>query len=209
MTKKYKTRIMISSLVILCMMLVGILLWDKLPETIETHFGSDNTANGWSSKAFTVFGMPLIMLGLHLLATFVIFNDPKKQNIGEKMMGFVMWVVPIISVGTMAFLYMNALGMEINIGLAVNIMLGIVFIIIGNYLPKCKQNYTTGIKLPWTLSSTENWNRTHRLAGWTYILCGIVFLINTFFTWEGAMVIVLVLLMLPMVYSFVLFKKGV
>lgn len=209
MMKKYKTRILISGLMILCTMLAGIILWNKLPDVIETHFGSDNTANGWSSKAFTVFGMPLILLGLHLLCVFVVFNDPKKQNIGEKMMGFVIWIVPVISVGMMTFLYMNALGMDINIGFVVNILLGIVFIVIGNYMPKCKQNYTTGIKLPWTLNSTENWNRTHRLAGWMYLICGIAFFINAFFTWEGIAVIVIAVAVIPMIYSFLLYKKGV
>ena len=58
--------------------------------------------------------------------------------------------------------------------------MGLVFIIIGNYLPKCKQNYTVGIKLPWTLNSEENWNKTHRLAGYVFMLCGIMQIVDVY-----------------------------
>lgn len=208
---KYKGKIMISSLVILCTMFLGIALWGKLPDTIATHFNSSNAADGWSSKTFTVFGLPLFLLGAHLLCVFITFNDPKKKNIGEKMMGFIIWLIPAVSVGTMAFLYMNALGMKVNIGMVMNILMGILFVIIGNYLPKCRQNYTVGIKLPWTLNSTENWNRTHRLAGWLFIICGALFFANAFLAWGGAGVIVImtVAAVIPTVYSFILYKKGV
>ena len=94
-------------------------------------------------------------------------------------------------------------------GMFAYIIMGIVFVSIGNYLPKCKQNYTAGIKIPWTLNSTENWNRTHRLAGWLYILCGIAFFANVFFQWTGMIWIVLAVAVVPMVYSFILYKKGI
>ena len=209
MMERYKKQIIISSLLILCTMLLGIALWNRLPDTIATHFGSDNTPNGWSSKAFTIFGMPLIMLGLHLFCVFVTLNDPKKKNIGEKMLGLIIWMVPVITVGMMVFLYLNALGMKVDMGMFAYVIMGIVFVSIGNYLPKCKQNYTAGIKIPWTLNSTENWNRTHRLAGWLYILCGIAFFANVFFQWTGMLWVVIVVAVVPMVYSFILYKKGI
>ena len=55
--------------------------------------------------------------------------------------------------------------MEINVGIIVSILIGILFVILGNYMPKLQQNFTVGIRVPWTLNSTENWNRTHRLGG--------------------------------------------
>lgn len=207
--EKYKKQIIISSLLILGTMVLGVVLWNRLPDTIATHFGNDNTANGWSSKPFAVFGMPLIMLGLHLFCVFVTFNDPRKKNIGEKMLGLIIWMIPVITVGMMVFLYMNALGMKVDMGMFVYIIVGVVFVFIGNYLPKCKQNYTAGIKIPWTLNSTENWNRTHRMAGWLYILCGIAFVANAFFQWPGMIWVVLVVALLPMIYSFILYKKGI
>ena len=209
MMKKYKKRIIISSIITLLPILAGLILWNRLPDTIATHFGSDNVANGWSSKPFVVFAMPLLLLGLHLFILFVTMNDPKRKNISEKMFGFLIWFVPVLSVFIFSITYCNALGMNVNIGMAVNIIVGIVFLVIGNYLPKCKQNYTAGIRIPWTLNSTENWNRTHRLAGWLFMLGGILFFLNAFLQWSGMFFVIIVIALLPEVYSFLLYKKGI
>ena len=209
MMKKYKKRIIISSVITLLPILAGLILWNRLPDTIATHFGNDNVANGWSSKPFVVFAMPLLLLGLHLFILFVTMNDPKRKNISEKMFGFLIWFVPVLSVFIFSITYCNALGMNVNIGMAVNIIVGIIFLVIGNYLPKCKQNYTAGIRIPWTLNSTENWNRTHRLAGWLFMLGGILFFLNAFLQWSGMFFVIIVIALLPEVYSFLLYKKGI
>ena len=209
MMKKYKKRIIISSVITLLPILAGLILWNRLPDTIATHFGNDNVANGWSSKPFVVFAMPLLLLGLHLFILFVTMNAPKRKNISEKMFGFLIWFVPVLSVFIFSITYCNALGMNVNIGMAVNIIVGIVFLVIGNYLPKCKQNYTAGIRIPWTLNSTENWNRTHRLAGWLFMLGGILFFLNAFLQWSGMFFVIIVIALLPEVYSFLLYKKGI
>ena len=209
MMKKYKKRIIISSVITLLPILAGLILWNRLPDTIATHFDNDNVANGWSSKPFVVFAMPLLLLGLHLFILFVTMNDPKRKSISEKMFGFLIWFVPVLSVFIFSITYCNALGMNVNIGMAVNIIVGIVFLVIGNYLPKCKQNYTAGIRIPWTLNSTENWNRTHRLAGWLFMLGGILFFLNAFLQWSGMFFVIIVIALLPEVYSFLLYKKGI
>ncbi len=99
---------------------------------------------------------------------------------------------------------------EKNKWMIVNIMVGIVFMILGNYMHKVKQNYTVGIKIPWTLDSEENWNRTHRLASWLWILSGVVFLINGILQLGWLLVaILMVSVLVPIVYSFVLYKKGI
>ena len=90
------------------------------------------------------------------------------------------------------------------------ILLGVVFIAIGNYLPKCKQNYTIGIKISWTLASEENWNKTHRLAGWVWVGGGIVMMLSGFFgiLWLTFLPVAIMVLV-PLVYSYILHKKGV
>ena len=107
-------------------------------------------------------------------------------------------------------IYALALGMDIDIGMVVNIMVGIMFIVLGNYTHKVKQNYTVGIKLPWTLHSEENWNRTHRMAGWVLIVSGVLFLINSMLLkTEVVLVVVLMAVFMPMIYSFILYRKGI
>lgn len=209
MMKKYKKTLIITSILILVPMLVGLILWNRLPDTMATHFGSDNEANGWSSKPFVVFGMPLIMLALHWICLIATMNDPKKKNISGKMFRIIFWIVPVTTILTLTLTYLNALGVQVDIGMFVNLLMGVLFIIIGNYLPKCKLNYTAGFRIPWTLSSEENWNKTHRLAGWLCLIGGILFLLNAFWLSEVMLIVIMGLVLIPSIYSFILYKKGV
>ena len=121
-----------------------------------------------------------------------------------------LWLVPVVSVITCMSIYGLALGMDIDIGVIVNIMVGIMFIILGNYVHKVKQNYTVGMKLPWTLNSEENWNRTNRMTGWVLILSGLLFLMNSLLLkTEIVFAVILLVILVPMIYSFILYKKGI
>lgn len=210
MKKKYKGTLIVTIVVILLPVLVGLICWNQLPDKMATHFGSNNEPNGWSSKEFTVFGLPCMMVLLQIFCFFVTINDPKKRNISEKFFTVILWVVPVASLIVSLATYGYALGVSIDIGMIVNIMVGVLFIVLGNYLHKVKQNYTVGIKIPWTLNSEENWNRTHRLASWIFIVCGIGFILNSVIRMDGIFwIIMIACLMIPWIYSFVLYKKGI
>lgn len=209
MLQKYKKTIIITSIVTLCPILLGLFWWNRLPDEIATHFGEGGAADGWSSKPAAVFGLPLILLALHFVCVFVTAYDPKRKNISGKMYRVILWLVPVISLVTNVSILANAAGYPLNIEAIVNVMVGIVFLLIGNYLPKCRLNYSAGIRTPWTLSSEENWNRTHRLGGWMMALAGILFLINAYVQWTGMFAVALILVFIPGVYSFLLYKKGI
>ncbi len=105
-----------------------------------------------------------------------------------------------------------ALGVEINLNVYAPIVLGLILIIMGNYMPKTKQNYTLGIRLPWTLNSEENWNKTHRLAGYVWIIGGICIILSSWlniYSYFTSMVILISLVITPTVYSYLLYKKGI
>lgn len=208
MLKQNKWKILISTLVILIPMLVGCLLWKQLPDTITTHFGADNAPDGFSSKAFTVFGIPSIMAALHLFCIVMTSADPKQKNIGKKPLGFVFWIIPTISLLVFSLIYANAMGAEVNVGFIILLFMGVFFILIGNLLPKAKQNYSFGLKLPWALNDSENWNRTHRFAGWCTVLSGVVTLLTAY--WHNPWIFFGVLLfavLAPVVYSYVIYKR--
>lgn len=210
MLKRYKKTLIITSLVTISPMIVGLLLWNQLPDMIATHFGSDNTVDGWSSKPFAVFGLPLMLLAMHLFCVFVTSADPKRKNISDKFFKWILWIVPVLSVATCLSCYAITLGINVDIGAVIYLLIGILFIIVGNYLHKVKQNYTVGIKLPWTLNSEENWNRTHRLSSWLWIAAGILFIVNAILRIEWLVIPVLfILLLVPIVYSCLLYRKGI
>ena len=215
--KKYRRMIISTTFLTGLPILIGLILWSKLPDSIATHWGANGQANGWSSKVYTVFWGPCILIIIHLFSVFLTLNDPKKTNIHKKPMTLIFWIVPVISILMNGITYLIALGIKVNISAAVSILMGTLFILLGNYLPKLRQNYTIGIKLPWTLCSEENWYRTHRLGGKLFILGGIlVALDGVAGIWLGDTLIfttmigiLLICVAISVGYSFWLFKKGI
>ena len=210
MIKKHLKTLIITSIVILLPILAGMILWNKLPEQIPTHWNANGEVDGWSSKAFAVFGLPCIMLALQWLCALGTAADPKKANHPQKILHLVLWIIPVISVLLFALTYVAAFGKEVRMELVMPLLVGLVLTIVGNYLPKCKQNYTIGIKIPWTLNSEENWNRTHRFAGRLWLVCGLGIMLTAFVGGFWLFLpIVLVMALVPMVYSYLLHRKGI
>lgn len=208
MIKKHLKTIIITSVITLTPMIIGLILWNKLPAEIPTHFNINNEPDGWSSKAFAVFGLPLFMLAMHLVCIFATKADPKNNNISDKVLTLILYIVPVVSILMSSMIYPTALGKEIAVGTITMIFMGLVFVIIGNYLPKCKQSYTIGIKLPWTLEDSENWAKTHSLAGKLWVICGLIIMATAFLESPYIFLpVALIMVLVPTAYSFLLFKK--
>lgn len=203
-----KKTIIITSIITLLPVVFGVLKWNELPNPMPTHFGADGVADGWSDKSFAVFGLPLILLGVHWLCIFASKADPKSKNYSEKLFGLIVWLVPVLSILTDGAMYAYALGADVDISMLVMVLCAVLFIIVGNYLPKCKHNYTMGVKLPWTLADEKNWNATHRVAGYVWMLGGIVLLFNAFFSHMVVfMIVVFAMVLIPSVYSYLYYRK--
>ena len=210
MLKENKRTLIITSIVTILPILIGVFLWNRLPDVMATHFGINNEANGFSSKVFAVFGLPLLLLALEWFGALVTAHDPKKQNISPKMFSFVLWIIPAVSLFCAATIYPYNLGYQIDITFIAELLLGVIFIVVGNYLPKARQNYTIGIKIPWTLANEENWNRTHRLAGYLWVIGGILMVIAALTGIAKAkwmLAIFFILALVPFVYSYWLHVK--
>ena len=210
MIKKNLKILIITSLITLLPILAGLILWNQLPEQMPTHWNAAGEIDGWSSKPFAVFCLPLILLGAQWLCVIATSADPKKAAHPEKILHMIFWFIPVLSVVMHSLTYAAALGKEVKMEAVLPVILGLLFTIIGNYLPKCKQNYTIGIKVPWTLDNEENWNRTHRLAGRLWVVCGLIILFTGFFslTWI-ILPTALLMVLVPFVYSYMVYRKGV
>ena len=210
MIKKHLKVLIITSIAILLPMLAGIILWNRLPDQIPSHWNAAGEVDGWSSKPFTVFGLPLILLAAQWLCVLGTYADPKKESHTRKILHMVFWIIPVLSLLLHTVTYAVALGKDVRMEMVMPVFIGLLFAIIGNYLPKCKQNYTIGIKIPWTLNSEENWNRTHRFAGRIWVICGFTIMLSGFF---GAfwifLGIVLIMVFAPFTYSYILHRKGI
>lgn len=174
MFKKYKKQLIISSILILLPMVFGLFMWDQLPDTMTTHWGVDGQADGYSSKAFAIFFLPLFLLGMHLLCVWItdLTNRSNEQNF--KVMNMIFWIMPVISFMSNGMVYAIALDKVWDMNALMPILMGLMFTIIGNYLPKCRQNTTIGIKVVWALNNEENWNATHRFSGKLWVAAGLV-----------------------------------
>ena len=207
--KKYKRTMMLTSIVMLIPILIGVLLWERLPEQVATHFDFEGNPIGWTSKEFTVFGIPLFLLVCQWIAAAVTLSDPKHKNLSEKVFRMILWIVPMASLLLAIVCYGYELGYETFDRTIAFATMGVLFIVIGNYLPKCRQNYTIGIKIPWTLHDEENWNHTHRMAGYLWILGGLLILANIFLKWDWLFPIVLVVsVLVPTIYSYLYYRKN-
>ena len=210
MIKRNLKLLLVTSLVILLPIAAGLILWNQLPEQMPTHWNAAGEIDGWSSKAFAVFGLPLMMLIFQWICVLGTSADPKKANHSEKVLHLIFWFIPVLNVVLSVITYMAALGKEVRVEVILPVLVGLVLAIVGNYLPKCKQNYTIGIKIPWTLNSEENWNKTHRFAGWLWTFCGLALMLTGFL--GGFWIffgVVLVMVLAPVIYSYILHRKGI
>ncbi len=211
--KEYKKGIIISCLLSLAPMLIGVILWNKLPDNMIFHWGADGTPDGGGSKATAVFLLPFILMLGNLFTVVGVLHDPKNRAQSSKVTSLIFWIVPVISNVVFTAVYSAALGRAGNIKMIVGALLALTFIGFGNYLPKIRRNSTLGIKIPWTLNNEENWNKTHRWASKLWVAGGFLILGSLFLpdmAFVGSLLAGTVLMAIaPMIYSYILSRKQI
>ena len=204
-----KKLVLFTSILILLPSLVGCVFWNQLPEEIPTHFNLLGQADGYNHKMSAIFGLPTLMLLMHWLLLFIMIKDPKSSTISSKIQLLIYWIIPFVSCLSMISIFGESLGYSMMSGLLAQIFMGVVMIVIGNYLPKTHRNYIIGIRLPWTLENDQNWRKTHRLAGKIWVLGGLLLFLNSFVQLYVYWVFFLTLffvVIIPSVYSYQLSK---
>ena len=192
-------------------MIFGMIVWNKLPESMPIHWGVNGEADRWSSKPFAVFVLPLLILAIHGICIFASRKDFRDKKQSPKVMGLVLWICPLLSVMANSLTYAISLGKEINVLFVVSLTMGTLFVLIGNYLPKCQQNRTVGIRIIWTLKNEANWNATHRFAGKVWVIGGLLLMASSLLPYSilpWAMIALLVVFIsLPVLYSYRFYRK--
>lgn len=208
---KNKFTIIITSVIVLIPMLVGVAFWDALPEQVAIHWGASGEPDRWCAKAFAVYAVPLIMVALHWACLFATRFDKKNRNQNPKMMNITYWLVPAVSWVANGMTYADALGKDIDVIRLLPIIMGALFLLIGNYLPKCTPNRTVGIRIKWTLADEENWNATHRFGGKVWFIGAIVILASSLLPAKISVCVMiaatLAMALAPIIYSYCFYKK--
>ncbi len=194
---------------------LGVIYYNKMPDRVATHFNFNGVPDGFSSREVAMFGITAFMLVMHLFMYFMTRKDPRSNFQGDKIIIVSMIFMPVLSTVIMAWTISYALGSNFNASSGTNILnifLGIFFIVLGNYLPKTKRNYTIGIKVPWTLHDDVIWDKTHKLGGIVWVVCGILMVAGGLFSIKNRVwyyVIFFIATLVPVIYSYILYQKEI
>ena len=210
---KTRTALILSAFLILAVVLAGLLLWNRFPEQMASHWNEKDQVDGYMSHFWGVFMLPLMMVGLTALFFAIPSIDPLKANIRQFRGIFNIFIVLFI----LFMVYVHGLTLAWNLGYTGIRMsrmmipaIGLLFILIGLGIRKAKRNFFIGIRTPWTLSSDTVWEKTHLLGGWLFVGAGLVSLLGIIFpnaAFALLMAPILAAALIPMIYSYILFRQ--
>jgi uncharacterized membrane protein len=175
-----------------------------LPDTVPSHFNIDGIADKWSSKSDVVFLGIAAPVGVFVILTFIPLIDPFWKRIQNKYNLFL--VFRDISIGFIVYFSIVGYVSAREGTLATNMVvlgIGLLFMFLGNYLPKLPRNFFFGVRTPWTLASEQVWKRTHHISGWLFVASGLVMAILSFSRLSQYAVLLAVLIPLVLFCGFV------
>ncbi|MDD2807765.1 MAG: SdpI family protein [Patescibacteria group bacterium] len=209
-----KTELIPITLIILSFIVAGY-FYPVLPDKIPTHWNFSGQIDQYSNKTFGIFLIPVLNLIMYLFFLTLPAIDPKKERYAEfqNVYHIVKSIIIIFMTGVYALIIITSLGYNVPVNTIMPSAVGLMFMIMGNYMGKIKPNWFIGIKTPWTLSSEDNWNKTHRLGGKMFVVSGIILIVSA--TLQSSAQVTLILFMtaiimaglFPLIYSYLIFKN--
>jgi uncharacterized membrane protein len=159
---------------------ISIVVYNRLPDPMPTHWNMHGEVDDYSSRPVGAFLMPLIMIGIAALIPVLPKIDPRGRNYEKfdttyfTIMNATITLMLVIHVFALA----AALGSSVSVGRVVPAAAGLLLIVIGNLLPRVRPNWMVGIRNPWTLSSDRVWERAHRVGGYLMLALGVLLLLS-------------------------------
>jgi uncharacterized membrane protein len=207
-----------TTIVVLLMLLgatiAGLLLWNQLPDQMASHWNINDQVDGYMSRFWGIFLLPLITLAMLVLFLVVPSIDPLKANIAQFRAVFNLFIVLIVAF----MIYIHALTLAWNLGYtdfkmsgAMLPAMGLLFIFIGFMLRQAKRNFFIGIRTPWTLSSDTVWNETHRVGAVLFMISGVFAFLGGLFGGTAAFWLMFAPIIgstvFLLVYSYILYRR--
>ncbi|MEO8029542.1 MAG: SdpI family protein [Gemmatimonadota bacterium] len=187
--------------------------YPQLPADITTHWGLDGQPNAWSSPVVAVLLLPGIVIGIAVVLLLAPAIDPRKES--WELHAATYWQITNLVLCVLLSIHVlvlgNALGWPLPINRVIPVVVGLLFVLMGNYMPRFRPNWFIGIRTPWTLSSDSVWRQTHRIGGVCLMVAGVLVaamgLVNA-----GPLPLVLLsasagCVIVPVTYSWVLWRR--
>ncbi|MEW9121980.1 MAG: SdpI family protein [Thermotaleaceae bacterium] len=202
-------------LLISILSIVGIaVIYPSLPQEIPGHWNAAGEVNRYDHKS-TLFITGLLPLAIYLMMVFVPKIDPKRAAYLKhaKAYSIAQWMVVLLLIYIQWIAIAAGLGYGIDTGIAIRLALGVVFIVLGNFMSQIRHNYFFGIRNPWTLSNEQVWKKTHRVGGYGFVIVGAISILTFFLKGSVAFMVTMVslgiMVSITFVYSYLAYKKTI
>lgn len=194
--------------------LAVVLVYPRLPDMIPMHWGLEGSPDNWWPKTYGAWLLPSLMSVFVVLFPALQKMDPRSENYPEFAKS---WAIIRTSIIAM-LAYINAIVLYVTLNPAYNHLVGrfvtfgvgLLFIVLGNYMGKVRQNYFVGLRTPWTLADPEVWQRSQRFAGWAFVIAGLIISLESFI-WIAAphifIATIIAVVVGPVGYSYILSRK--
>ena len=208
---RHKNLIISTLITILITWIVAVIYSGYLPDPVPTHWNIDGEIDGWTAKPWGVYMLPIIDTATILLLLVLPKIAPKGFRLegALKVYYLLTLVIAIFMLMIMLFMFNAALNKNFNMTTWIMSGIGLLFIVIGNYLTKIPKNFFLGIRTPWTLSSNKVWYKTHRLSAWVFILAGLAMMLSPFTPYQKIILTTAIIATaaIPILYSLYVYKK--
>lgn len=201
-------------ILIIASVILGFYFYSVFPEQVPIHWNFKGEVDNYGSRFVGAFIGPLVLAGLYLLFILIPLVDPRKEKYEQfaKIYKIIRLLIMLAMFSVFLIASLSALGNNIRVEVWVPAIIGFLFLVMGNYFGKIKPNWFMGIRTPWTLSNDEVWNKTHRLGGKLFMLFGIAMMLTPLLPykesfWWTLLLPVLIVALVPVVYSYLLFRK--
>ncbi len=210
MKSKISYKTLLNLILTLFPLLIVIVLFPNLPKKVPVHYNFSGEIDRWGSR-YECFTLPIITIIFALILQLLKFTKNKVAN-AKPYYAMSLALLFIFNVFNFIFLYDCFYPKGFGTANLTSAALSFLFIVLGNFLPKLKQNNLIGIRLSWTLNNETVWYKTHRLGGIVWVIGGSIMLPSCLFVSNVYSTIILlaglaIISIIPSVYSYVIYKK--
>lgn len=211
MIKKNLKTLIITGLIILLPIVFALINWDTIPDTIPIHFNVSGEVDQYGNKSFLIIA-PVIIFLLQWVGVVDAHFKNKKSPLKQPYVKVLSWVCASVSFAMSIMMYNAAIGKLMTVHRTLPIVIGLLFVIMGNLMPKFQKNKFVGLRVKWTLADSGIWFKTHRLMSRVAVVSGFAIMIlgafeNAAITFPIMFGLIIVTVLIPTVYSYILYKR--